>query len=83
MPYCATYNESGQVLVVTPPPADMSTCALLLPTVADNANNPFYLSAADGTTIAFAVVAAWMVGMAGRLLIRSLSTGENSNEQDS
>ena len=73
MPLCGTYNISGQVSIVTPPPADLSTCALLIPTEADSTNNPFVFSAADGSAIAFAVVAAWAVGFAGRALIRALT----------
>lgn len=72
MPLCATYNASNQVSIVTPPPADMSTCALLIPTVGDSLNNPFILSAADGYTIALAVVSAWAVGFASRALIRTV-----------
>lgn len=69
---CATYNASGQVIVVTPPPADLSTCALLIPTPADGMNNPFILSASDGYAIAIAVVSIWAIGFAFRVLSRSL-----------
>ena len=72
MPLCATYNGSNQVLIVTPPPADMSTCALLIPTVGDSVNDPFHLSAADGSAIAVAIVSMWCLGLATRLLIRVL-----------
>lgn len=72
MPMCATYNASNQVTIVTPPPADMSTCALLIPTVGDSINDPFHLSSADGAAIAFAVVAAWATGFGFRALIRAL-----------
>ena len=72
MPLCATYNGLNQVLIVTPPPADMSTCALLIPTVADSINDPFHLSAADGYAIAIAIVTVWCTGFAARALIRAL-----------
>lgn len=69
---CANYNASGQVTVVTPPPADLSTCALLIQTPGDSLNNPFMLSASDGYAIATAVVSVWCVGFAFRAIIRSL-----------
>ena len=69
MPLCATYNSTGQVSIVTPPPADMSTCALLIPTTEDNVNNPFILSAAEGYAIALAVVSVWALGFASKALI--------------
>lgn len=72
MPLCATYNGANQVLIVNPPPADMSTCALLIQTADDWQNNPFYLSAADGTTIAIAIVGVWSAGFAARALIRAV-----------
>jgi hypothetical protein len=72
MALCATYDSNGIVSVVTPPPADVSTCALLIPTTGDSVNNPFMLSAADGALIASAVISAWAVGFACRALIRSL-----------
>lgn len=72
MPLCATYNAANQVLIVTPPPADMSTCALLIQSAEDWQNNPFYLSAADGTAVAVAIVACWSAGFAVRALIRAL-----------
>ena len=80
MPLCATYNAAGQVLIVSPPPADMTTCALLIPTSADPVN-PFALSAEGGAQVAFAILGAWAVGFAARVLIRTLSTNEgDSNE---
>lgn len=72
MPLCATYNGANQVLIVTPPPADMSTCPLLIQTAEDWQNNPFYLSTADGMAVAVAIVAVWSAGFAGRALIRAL-----------
>lgn len=82
MPLCATYNESGQVLIVTPPPADMSTCALLIPTVGDSVNDPFHLSASDGTAIAAAIVLVWCAGFAGRALIRASKIGDSTHEDE-
>lgn len=69
---CATYNGSNQVLIVTPPPADMSTCALLIPTASDSTNNPFILSAADGSAIAAAIAALWFTAYVVRLLIKTV-----------
>ena len=69
---CATYTNTGQVVIVNPPPADISTCALLIPTPADGMNNPFILSASDGYAIAIAVVSIWAIGFAFRVLSRSL-----------
>ena len=70
MPMCATYNGTGQVTVVTPPPADMSTCALLIPTVGDSINDPFHLSAQDGLDISYAILTVWAVAVGWRILIR-------------
>lgn len=72
MPLCATHNGAGQVLIVTPPPADFSTCPLLIQTAEDWNNNPFYLSTADGMAVALAIVGVWSVGFAARSLIRAL-----------
>jgi hypothetical protein len=72
MALCATYNASQQVVIVTPPPNDLSTCALLIPTPEDSMNSPFNLSAADGLSIAYAIVAVWAIGFAFRALARVL-----------
>lgn len=69
---CANYTNTGQVVIVNPPPVDISTCALLIPTPADGMNNPFILSASDGYAIAIAVVSIWAIGFAFRVLSRSL-----------
>ena len=83
MSICATYDVNGVVTVITPPPADAMSCALLIPTASDQANNPFIWSGVDGMAIALAVVGVWCVGFAGRALIRSLNLGVPANEQDS
>lgn len=72
MPLCATYNVSGVVSIVSPPPADMSTCALLIPTVGDSVNDPFHLSASDGSAIAIAIAALWFTAYVVRLLIKTI-----------
>lgn len=70
---CAQWDSSGVVSVVSVPPTDLSTCALLLPSGAEGVSNPLALSSADGGAIAAAVVFVWAVGFAGRALIRALS----------
>lgn len=70
---CAQWDVNGQVQIVAVPPADLSTCALLLPSGAEGVSNPLALSSADGGAIAAAVVFVWAVGFAGRSLVRSLS----------
>jgi hypothetical protein len=72
MALCATTNASNQVVIVTPPPADVTTCALLIPTAEDSMNSPFSLTPADGLAIATAIVSVWAVGFATRALIRVL-----------
>ena len=69
---CATYEASGQVVIVNPPPVDISTCALLIPTPADR-QSPFDLSVAGGSAIATAIVFIWAVGFCFRALIRTLN----------
>lgn len=80
---CATYDAEGVISIVLPAPADITTCALLIQTPAESANNPFMFSAEDGAAIAYAVVGVWCVGFAGRALIRSLAlSGDSSNVQE-
>jgi hypothetical protein len=69
---CATWNAENAVVIVTPPPSDISTCALLIPNSGDVLNSPFSLSAEDGLAIASAIVLVWGVGFATRALIRVL-----------
>lgn len=69
---CASWNASNQVVIVTPPPADLSSCALLIPNAGDSLNSPFTLSVADGVTIGSAIVFVWGVGYASRSVIRAL-----------
>jgi uncharacterized protein (UPF0210 family) len=69
---CATWDAARQVILVDPPPADLSTCALLIPESGDSLNNPFMLSAEDGLAIAAAIVGVWIVGFGARVLIRVL-----------
>lgn len=77
MAICATYSVDGSVSVVTPPPSDLSACALLIPTGSEGSFNPFALSSADGLAIASAVVLVWGAGFCGRALIRVLSLGDS------
>jgi hypothetical protein len=70
---CATWNSGHQVIIVDPPPADMTTCALLIPEAGDTVNSPFALSAEDGIAIAAAIVGVWVVGFGTRALIRVLN----------
>lgn len=76
---CATYDGTGQVIVVTPPPSDLGTCALLIPSGSEGISNPFAFSAADGAAIASAIVLVWGAGFVGRALIRSLFLGDDSH----
>jgi hypothetical protein len=69
--HCATWNSSNEVVIVTPPPADMQSCALLIPSSADSLT-PFNLLAEDGYAIAIAIVSVWLVGFAVRAVIRVL-----------
>jgi hypothetical protein len=81
MATCATYDGSGQVIVITPPPSDLSACALLIPSGSEGITNPFALSAADGAAIASAIVLVWGAGFVGRALIRSLFLGDDSHDE--
>jgi uncharacterized protein (UPF0210 family) len=74
MPLCATYNAAHQVEIVVPQPADISNCALLIPTAGDSINSPFALSSSDGLAIAYAIVAVWVVGFGTRAIIRVLKS---------
>lgn len=78
---CATYDAAGAVQVVIPPPADVTGCALLIPTASDQANNPFALSEADGVAVAVAIVSVWFVGFAGRAVIHALKIGDSNVEE--
>jgi hypothetical protein len=69
---CATWDTGHQVLIVDPPPADLTTCSLLIPESGDTLNSPFALSAEDGMAIAVAIVGVWIVGFGSRVLIRVL-----------
>jgi hypothetical protein len=69
---CATWDAGHQVILVEPPPADLATCALLIPEAEDTLNSPFALSAEDGMAIAVAIVGVWIVGFGSRVLIRVL-----------
>jgi hypothetical protein len=69
---CATWDTGHQILLVDPPPADLSTCALLIPEPGDTLNHPFSLSAEDGMAIAFAIVGVWTAGFAVRVVSRAI-----------
>lgn len=77
---CAQSDIYGVVSITPSQPADLTTCALVIPTAGDLGNNPFALSPADGTAVASAIVLVWGAGFACRALIRSLSShGESEN----
>jgi hypothetical protein len=73
MALCATVNSAQQVVIVLPQPANISTCALLIPTTEDSLNSPFNLTPADGYAIAVAIVGVWAVGFGIRAIARVLS----------
>lgn len=82
MATCATYDVNGNVVVVTPPLADLSACALLIPSGQEGITNPFALSASDGLAIASAIVLVWGAGFCVRALIRVLFSGDSSDAND-
>lgn len=82
---CVSMVQSGSIYYIVdtlPQPTDLTTCAMVLPSANEviGANYPFNLSASDGLTIAYAIVALWGVGFAGRALVRSLRGDSNEND---
>ena len=76
MAICVQADASGVLSVVSPQPADVSTCAYVLQTAGEVLNNPLALSAADGAQVGWGILTVWTAAWAGRMLIRALSVGE-------
>jgi hypothetical protein len=73
---CAQVNSTtGALEIMATQPSDFSTCTLVIQSGADAGVSPFALSAADGTSIAAAIIGVWVVGWGFRALILSLKEG--------
>ncbi|WP_123957962.1 hypothetical protein [Cupriavidus necator] len=59
---------------VTPPPADLATCAYVVQSSAEFLNNPLALSAADGGAIGSAILLVWAVAYTIRAVLGALSS---------
>ena len=81
MATCVVVGSGGELLVQVPAPADLSTCALVVPSGTEVIGNPLALSAADGGAIAGAITLVWGAGFVGRALIRVLSLGDDDANQ--
>lgn len=78
MAICVQADASGVLSVVSPQPASIATCAYVLQTAGEYANNPLLVSAEDGAQIGWGVVMVWTAAWVGRMLIRALSVGEGA-----
>lgn len=79
---CVTIDGSGFLVDVTPQPVDMSSCALVVQSGGELGNNPFNLSAADGGSVALAVLLVWGSGFVWRVLVQSLQLFDKDNHHE-
>lgn len=79
---CVQADSSGVLSVVSPQPADVSSCAYVLQTAGEFLNNPLAIGVADGTQIGWGILMVWSAAWVGRMLIRALSVGDGAeNDQ--
>lgn len=74
--FCVQLDANNFVQVITPQPADISTCAMVIAAPGEIGASPFSLSSDDAVTVAYAVIACWGVGFAFRALIKTLKSDE-------
>lgn len=79
MAVCVQQNSQGYLFVVTPQPADMSTCSHVLQSSAEYLNNPLALTAEDGQTLGFSIMLVWAIAYACRLVAEVISGAGNDS----
>lgn len=77
---CVETDSSGFVFVVTPQPADVSTCTAVLVVPGEMANNPFAITAEQGTEIGGAIFLLWAVAWAFATVAKALNTSHVEKE---
>ncbi len=69
---CVTVDASGFVVEVSPEPADVTTCALVLASPAEVGSSPFALTVDEATTLAWAIAPMWIVAWIFRAYLQPL-----------
>lgn len=76
MATCVQADASGALTVMTPQPADTSTCAYVLQSGAEVGAGPFALSSQDGWQIGWGIVTVWVIAWAGRMAVKALGNAD-------
>ena len=79
MAICVQVEASGALSVVSPQPADLSTCTHVIQSAAEHLNNPLALTPEDGQTIGMGIMLCWVVAYAVRAIAAALSSADNSS----
>lgn len=69
---CVVINASGQVVDVSPQPAEITACTFVLAAPSDLTASPFMLSLEDGGLIAAAIILLWSAAFGLRQFRRAL-----------
>ncbi|SPD67817.1 conserved protein of unknown function (plasmid) [Cupriavidus taiwanensis] len=79
MALCVQVDGAGVVSVVSPQPADLSTCSHVIQSSAEYLNNPLALTAEDGQTIGTAIMLCWAVAYVVRVIISAMSSADEES----
>lgn len=77
---CVQQNPDGSLSVVSPQPADVSACGLVVQSGVEVGNNPFALSIEDAQLVGGHVFAVWAVAFGFRAVRKFLDDWSMSNE---
>lgn len=75
--------SGGQLVVVDPPPIhpDPTTCPYVVRSFSTTNADLFLLSPAEGAQIAVAILLVWGIAFAIRVVVQSLSIGDENGER--
>lgn len=77
---CVEIGVDGAVYAVTPQPADVSACGMVIVSADSVMNTPWALTPEQGSQIGASILLVWAVALTFRLIGRALSTVDSEEK---
>lgn len=77
---CVEIGVDGAVYAVTPQPADVSACGMVIVSADSVMNTPWALTPEQGSQIGASILLVWAVAFSFRMIVRALSTVDSEEK---
>jgi hypothetical protein len=79
--HCIEQDQDGRLVIMNPQPADLSACAMLVPSGQAVVGNPFALDVEAGAALSVAIISVWAIAFAFRSIMQTLSVKGSNHEE--